>query len=112
MKAIASIAALALTLCVSQVALASPNASAGASKTATVNIDNFVFKPHKLNVTKGTTVVFTNSSGFAHTATDKGAFDTGRIKAGHSASVRFAQKGTFSYVCKIHPEMHGKIVVG
>ena len=47
----------------------------------------------------------------AHTATDKGAFDTGRIKPGHSVSVRFGHKGTFSYHCSIHPFMHGKIVV-
>lgn len=109
-KAIASITTVLLALLISQVAFASGDASA--SKSATVNIDNFSFRPHKLNVAKGTTVVFSNSSGFPHTATDKGAFDTGRIKAGRSASVKFTQKGTFSYVCKIHPEMSAKIVVG
>jgi plastocyanin len=63
-------------------------------------------------VAKGTTVTFSNSSGNAHTATDKGAFDTGRIKAGKAAAVRFSRKGTFRYHCKIHPFMKGKIVVG
>ncbi len=57
-------------------------------------------------------MVFSNSAATAHTATDKGAFDTGRIKPGKSFAVRFEQKGTFSYHCKIHPFMHGKIVVG
>jgi plastocyanin len=55
-------------------------------------------------------VTFSNASGTAHTASS-GAFDTGRIKPGQSVTVRFAQKGTFSYHCEIHPFMHGKIVV-
>ena len=65
-----------------------------------------------LEVAKGTKVVFSNSSATAHTATDKGAFDSGRIKPGRSFAVRFKQKGTFRYHCEIHPFMHGKIVVG
>ena len=34
------------------------------------------------------------------------------INSGKSAAVRFQRKGTFAYHCKIHPFMHGKIVVG
>jgi len=89
---------------------AAPSASASAAKT--VNISHFEFHPPTLNIAKGTKVVFSNSSGTAHTATDAGAFDTGHIKPGHSVAVRFTQKGTFSYHCEIHPFMHGKIVVG
>jgi plastocyanin len=63
-------------------------------------------------VPKGAQVVFSNSDGVARTATDRGAFDTGRIKPGRSVAVRFTQKGTFAYHCTIHPFMHGKIVVG
>jgi len=112
MKAIASIVAVGLALIAGQAATASPADTAGASGTAGVNIKNFKFRPGTLNVAKGTKVVFSNSSGVAHTATRGGAFDTGRIKPGHSAAVRFAQRGTFPYHCKIHPFMHGKIVVG
>ncbi|HMC49996.1 MAG TPA: cupredoxin domain-containing protein [Solirubrobacterales bacterium] len=86
--------------------------SASASGARTVSISHFEFHPHTLNIAKGTKVVFSNSSGTAHTATDAGAFDTGHIKPGHSVAVRFTQKGTFSYHCEIHPFMHGKIVVG
>ncbi len=57
-------------------------------------------------------MVFSNTSGVVHTATHAGVFDTGRIKPGTSVSVRFTQKGTFPYHCKIHHFMHGKIVVG
>ena len=91
---------------------AAQSGPAQASGTRTVDISHFEFHPPTLNVAKGTRVVFSNSSGTAHTATDKGAFDSGRIKPGASVAVRFEQKGTFRYHCKIHPFMKGKVVVG
>jgi plastocyanin len=93
-----------------------PAATAGSAQasraTAGVNIHDFAFHPGTLKIAKGTKVVFSNTSGVAHTATRAGVFDTGRIKPGTSVSVRFAQKGAFPYHCKIHNFMHGKIVVG
>lgn len=112
MKRIVACLALVATLLVGQAAPAAQPGPAQASRTKTVEIINFKFRPATLNVTKGTSVVFSNASNSAHTATDKGAFDSGRIKAGKASTVRFAQKGTFSYHCKIHPEMRGKVVVG
>jgi plastocyanin len=111
-KAFASIVglALAVALIAGQAApAAGPAANASGSKT--VGIDHFEFTPHTLTVGKGTRVLFSNSSGTTHTATDRGAFNTGRIKPGHAVSIRFGQKGTFAYHCTIHPFMHGKIVV-
>lgn len=111
MKRIVASLILAVALIATQAApAAAPRASASGAKT--VSISHFKFHPHTLNIAKGTKVVFSNSSGTAHTATDAGAFDTGHIKPGHSVAVRFTQKGTFSYHCEIHPFMHGKIVVG
>jgi plastocyanin len=101
MKRLLVLTALAL------VALAS--SAEGAGKT--VAIRGFAFHPGTLTVPKGSTVTFANSDGVTHTATDAGAFDTGRIASGHSVSVRFKQKGTFAFHCKIHTYMHGKIVV-
>lgn len=102
-------AALLLTLWTSSWAAAGPTATASAA--ANVSISNFKFHPPTLTVAKGTRVVFSNASGVAHTATRGGAFDTRRIKPGGSVAVRFTQKGTFNYHCKIHPFMHGTIVV-
>jgi plastocyanin len=112
MKKIIGSLALAVALVASQAAPAAAPGSATASGAKTVDINHFKFHPHTLEVAKGTKVVFSNSAGVAHTATDAGAFDTGHIKPGHSVAVRFTQKGTFSYHCEIHPFMHGKIVVG
>jgi len=103
MKRLLVLTALAL------VALAGTSAQ-GAGKT--VAIRNLAFHPGTLTVPKGSQVTFSNADGVAHTATDKGVFDSGRIKPGKSFAVRFKQKGTFAYHCKIHPTMHGKIVVG
>jgi plastocyanin len=110
MKKIIVSLVLAVVLIASQAAPAS--APATASRAKTVDIDHFKFRPHTLEVAKGTKVVFTNSARVAHTATDPGAFDSGRIAPGESFAVRFEHKGTFSYHCEIHPFMHGKIVVG
>lgn len=111
MKRIVVSLVLAVALIAAQVApAAAPGAHA--SRVKTVDISNFEFHPKTLSVGKGSRVAFSNSSGTAHTATDAGAFDTGRIKPGRSVTVRFQQKGTFRYHCTIHPFMHGKIVVG
>jgi plastocyanin len=90
---------------------ASAGETAQASRTATVDIVNFAFKPATLTIGAGSKVVFSNTSSRRHTATRKGSFTTGRIKPGKSVGIRFNQKGTFAYHCTIHPFMHGKIVV-
>jgi plastocyanin len=112
MKRIVASLVLAIALIASQAAPAAAPGPATASGAKTVSISHFEFHPHTLNIAKGTRVIFSNDSGTAHTATDAGAFDTGHIKPGHSITVRFTQKGTFSYHCEIHPFMHGKIIVG
>lgn len=88
---------------------AEPVASASAAKT--VSIVNFAFKPGTLTVKRGATVAFANTSNTAHTATKGGSFDTKRIAPGKTKTVRFNQRGTFAYHCKIHSFMKGKVVV-
>ncbi len=112
MKRIVACLALAVALPVTQAAPAAAPGPARASAAKTVDVSSFEFRPSTLRIGKGARVVFSNSSNTAHTATDKGAFDTGRIKAGKAVAIRFGQKGTFSYHCKIHPFMRGKVVVG
>jgi plastocyanin len=112
MKRIAACIALATALLAGQAAPAAQPGPARASGAKAVDIDNFKFHPAKLEVARGAKVVFSNSSGTAHTATDRGAFDSGRIKPGRSFAVRFERKGTFRYRCEIHPFMRGTIVVG
>jgi plastocyanin len=90
---------------------AAAGGTAQASRVKTVDIDGFAYHPPTLRIAAGSKVDFANSSGVTHTATRAGSFSSGRIKPGHSVSVRFKQRGTFAYHCTIHPFMHGKIVV-
>jgi plastocyanin len=85
-------------------------ATARASGAKSVGINHFAFHPPTLRVQRGGKVAFTNTSTVTHTASS-GSFDTKRIKPGKSVAVKFGQKGTFAYHCKIHPFMKGKIVV-
>lgn len=88
---------------------AEPTAEASAAKT--VSIVNFAFKPSTLTVKRGARVGFANTSNTAHTATKGDNFDTKRIAPGKTKTVRFNQRGTFAYHCKIHPFMKGKVMV-
>jgi plastocyanin len=102
---------MALSLIGIHDALARPGGKAEASRAGGVHISTVVYMPKVLHVRRGTTVTWTNESQTTHTATRRGSFDTGVIRPGRSASVKFTQKGTFSYFCRVHPFMHGKIVV-
>jgi hypothetical protein len=75
-------------------------------------MDDFFFSPASVSVHVGDLVTWHNSGKEPHTATaDNGSFDTGTVPAGGSASHMFTQPGTFTYVCTIHPNMHGTVRV-
>jgi plastocyanin len=110
----ALVLALAAILALASLAPAATDRSPGAAaraNTAKVEIEDFAFHPGTLRVPRGTKVVFANRDRARHTATRRGSFDTGTIRPGGKATVRFNSSGAFKYVCTIHPFMHGKIVV-
>jgi plastocyanin len=85
---------------------------AAAPAAATVTIANFAFDPPALEVAAGTTVTWVNQDPAPHTATAAdGAFDTGQLDEGQTASQTFDEAGTFAYRCNFHPEMLGTVVV-
>jgi plastocyanin len=77
-----------------------------------VTIDNFTFSPAALTVAKGTQVTWTNHDDIPHSivVTGIGAHSKALDTDG-SFSYQFDKAGTFSYVCGLHPHMHGQIVV-
>jgi plastocyanin len=83
---------------------------AGAVKLA---IKNFAFKPPTITVAAGTKLTFTNDDKTAHTATSTatGAFDTGTINPGHSATVVLKKPGTYTYYCQFHAFMRATVIV-
>jgi plastocyanin len=88
-----------------------PSASAGGAQT--IDISNFKFAPATLTVRAGSKVTVKNSDTTAHTATadSGGAFNTGDIEPGASATITLKATGRVAYHCSIHPFMHGTIVV-
>ena len=76
----------------------------------TVTIDGLAFSPGTVTVSEGEAVTWSNADGAAHTASGDG-FDTERLDPGQSATVTFPTAGTFAYVCAIHPQMRGTVVV-
>ena len=86
--------------------------TAHAASDPGVTIADFQFTPGSSTVHVGDTVTWTNNGPSSHTATARdGSFDTGVLKPGAIASHTFTQPGTFAFYCKIHPFMHGTIVV-
>ncbi|WP_084515306.1 cupredoxin domain-containing protein [Nocardia acidivorans] len=88
-------------------------ASAGApAGPNAVTIDNFAFAPASLTVPVGTTVTWTNRDEEPHDiAAGDGGFHSPNLGAGARYTFTFSKAGTFTYVCSIHPFMHGTVVV-
>jgi len=78
-----------------------------------VAIKSSTFTPNIVEISKGTTVTWTNDDGVPHTVTSiSGAFDSGNIEPGKTYSYTFNQAGPFEYSCANHPSMtHGKVIV-
>ena len=59
----------------------------------------------------GNGVEWANGDIVAHTATSKeGGFDVS-VLPGRTGSTVMTQPGTFSYICRYHPNMKGQVVV-
>ncbi|HVJ76906.1 MAG TPA: cupredoxin domain-containing protein [Hyphomicrobium sp.] len=76
-----------------------------------VTIADLVFSPADITVKAGDTVEWVNNDFVDHTATAKnGAWDV-MIPAGKSAHLKMTKVGTFTYFCRVHPDMVGTIRV-
>ena len=73
-------------------------------------IDND-YQPRSRTVTVGSTVSWVNNGVLPHTVTAAGQFDSGIMMAGDTWSRTFNSPGTFDYICTLHPEMTGTIIV-
>jgi plastocyanin len=90
----------------------SVSAAAWSDDNPQVKIDNFTFGPGKLTINKGMAVTWTNQDDIPHSivltaiGVRSKALDTDK-----SFTYEFDKAGTFSYVCGLHPQMHGQVVV-
>lgn len=77
----------------------------------TVTMDGTSYAPSTLTVKRGTTVSFVNKDPFPHTVTSAGHFDSKEIAAGKTWKLKVKQAGRFDYICTLHPNMKGTLVV-
>ena len=86
--------------------------AAPAAKSHAVTIEGLQFLPATLEVNAGDTVVWKNKDPFPHnvTAQDK-AFHSPDFGSGRSWTFKARKKGEYPYVCTLHPNMKGTLVV-
>ena len=79
----------------------------------TIDIKGLAFAKGTRTVAVGTTVVWKNLDGTVHTVTGKNGatFDSRELATGDTFSHTFSDRGTFDYLCTIHPFMKGRITV-
>jgi len=73
---------------------------------------SFMFSPTTLTVAAGTTVKWSNRDEEPHTVvSETGLFRSPALDTNESFSFRFDEPGTYRFVCSIHPQMTGTIIV-
>src|SRR5659263_781196 len=91
-------------------ATATPNATATPTATPVVGVEikNLAFNPAQINISEGTTVIWTNNDSLAHTViSDTNIFNSSDVSPGQTFEFTFNETGIFKYHCSIHPEMLG-----
>jgi plastocyanin len=99
----------ALALCA---AASIPNA--GAATVKTVSLKDIDFSPSSVSIRRGSSVRWQWRDGtVSHDVTSRGRnrFRSSETKSKGTHTVRFTRTGTYRYVCTIHPNMVGKVVV-
>ena len=103
---IASVAALFLAMAVYH------PSSAASADPATISVKDFMFAPTSLTVMAGSTVTWANLDAEPHTVvSETGLFRSGALDTNDTFSFRFDKPGAYHFVCSIHPQMVGTIVV-
>ncbi len=103
---------LRASLGASVVVLISSRARLRAAEDAQVVIDNFTFAPTPLTVKVGTSVTWVNHDDIPHSILCPDAkIHSHPLDTNDSFTHQFQKTGKFSYICGLHPHMHGQVVV-
>ena len=102
---------LALVLIGAYASVAGPSDGGGAPQ-ARVEIKDFAYQPATLTVRTGTTVTWINHDDELHTVTaSAGRFASPGLEHDETFFRRFAEAGTYTYFCALHPRMTATIIV-
>jgi len=86
--------------------------NAAAEAVATVSMDHSTFIPSEITVTPGTTVTWVNNETMPHTVVDPNkGFRSKTLVKDAKFSFTFTTPGDYDYLCSIHPNMKGKVIV-
>lgn len=78
----------------------------------TIAIKDFDFAPKTVTVPTGGQVTWKNLDGEVHTVVSlDGTFRSVALDQGDSFTFRFTVRGTYLYLCSVHPQMMARIVV-
>ena len=82
-------------------------------KNPTMDQLNMAFIPHVLAVQAGTTIDFLNNDEVRHNvfSPDKEKYNLGTWPTGGVKPRTFSQKGVYSQLCNVHPEMEAFVIV-
>lgn len=86
--------------------------SSPAPRRYEIAIKNFKFEPAQLSVTRGDTIVFSNTDFVPHTATARDStWDSKSIDGSKTWEFVASAAGTHEYICVFHPTMRATITV-
>jgi plastocyanin len=86
--------------------------NAGAGPVASVSMDHNTFIPDEITVAPGTTVTWVNKEAMPHTVVDVNrGFRSKTLARDAAFSFTFTTAGDYTYLCSIHPNMKGKVIV-
>ena len=113
----AALAVMGATGCQSDARAGRPTNSGSAPATVvTVVIRDLKFEPATVTVHTGDAVEWKNNDIVSHTATADGdaqrpAFDSGTIRTGTAWRYVARNNGTYNYICTLHPNMEGTLII-
>jgi plastocyanin len=94
------------------VLFAASSVAHAAGKVHTVTIEGMKFAPERLEVSAGDRVIWVNKDFVPHSVTaSQAGVDSGVIAANGKWTFTAKRKGEMPYICRLHPTMHGVLVV-
>jgi len=90
-----------------------PGAATSAAPPANrITIKDFIFAPTSLTIKAGTTVTWLNEDEEPHTVVSAtGLFRSQAIDTKESFAFKFDKPGEYHFICTIHPQMMGTVIV-
>ena len=83
-----------------------------AAGSVEIAIQGFKFVPPSLTVAPGTAVTWTNNDEEPHNVVSPDrVFRSKAIDGGEKFTAVFDKPGTYKYLCAVHPQMRGEIIV-